>query len=159
MSLGWLRATLRDPVSAHKGYKTPADGVPPKYGPQFAGPYKIVERVGRAAYRLELPPNSKIHGVISIDHLEPYELDPFGRSLPYAGPVRAERHERKIVAERETRGQRKQYLIEYLGLGQEFREWKSATQVGADAADMIDDFRRRQPPLRKDGGYGVAVTW
>lgn len=105
------------------------------------------------------PPNSKIHGVISIDHLEPYELDPFGRSLPYAGPVRAERHERKIVAKRETRGQRKQYLIEYLGLGQEFREWKSATQVGADAADMIDDFRRRQPPLRKDGGYGVAVTW
>jgi hypothetical protein len=31
----------------------------------------VLERVGRLAYRLDIPPDSRIHPVISVAHLEP----------------------------------------------------------------------------------------
>ena len=37
-----------------------------KFGPQFVGPFKIRERIGRLAYRLDLPANMKIHDVVSV---------------------------------------------------------------------------------------------
>ena len=52
---------------------------------QFVGPFQILERIGRLAYRLELPGTMKIHPVISIAHLEPAtkpEEDLFKRPRP-----------------------------------------------------------------------------
>jgi hypothetical protein len=39
-------------------------------------PVYVLERVGRSAYRLAFPTQWRIHPVISVDHLEPYTLDP-----------------------------------------------------------------------------------
>ena len=39
----------------HKGYDIPATAVTgKKYGQQYAGPFKVVDRVGRLAYRLDI---------------------------------------------------------------------------------------------------------
>ena len=48
----------------HHGYKIP--GVHHKYSNQRVGPFKVLERVGKLAYRLELPPNMHIHPVVSV---------------------------------------------------------------------------------------------
>lgn len=56
----------------HRGYNIPGlSERNVKIEQQFAGPFKIIERVGQLAYRLELPPAMKVHPVISIAHLEP----------------------------------------------------------------------------------------
>lgn len=54
-----------------------------KIGPQLVGPLRLIERIGRLAYRLELPTNMRIHDVVSVAHLEPAtdpKLDPYKRN-------------------------------------------------------------------------------
>lgn len=50
--------------------------------------FSRTEHVDNVAYRLELSPAWRIHGVILVDHLEPATLDIFGCELPMFGAVR-----------------------------------------------------------------------
>lgn len=54
----------------HRGYRVPAIKSK-KLGPRLIGPFPVVERIGRLAYRLRLPPMMRIHNVILVAHLEP----------------------------------------------------------------------------------------
>lgn len=70
----------------HKGYSIPAiAGVTQKLTQQYVGPFRIVKKVGRLAYKLDVPPDWRIHSVFSVAQLEPAPLpakDPFGRPFP-----------------------------------------------------------------------------
>ena len=48
-----------------------------KLNPRFIGPYEVIEKVGRVAYRLALPPElEKIHNVFHVSMLRRYLSDP-----------------------------------------------------------------------------------
>ena len=62
-------------VRLHKDYtipstKTKAFG--PKFSQQYSGPYTVLEKIGRHAYRIDLPPAWNIHNILSIAQLELY---------------------------------------------------------------------------------------
>ena len=42
---------------------------------KYEGLFKIVAKVGKISYRLELPPHFKIHSVFHASVLKPYQLD------------------------------------------------------------------------------------
>jgi hypothetical protein len=47
-----------------------------KIGPRRRGPFKVVERIGRQAYRLDLPVTWNAHPVFHVSYLHPHRTDP-----------------------------------------------------------------------------------
>ena len=47
----------------------------PKLAFKFFGPYTITERLGSAAYRLDLPEDSKVHNVFHVSQLKAFTPD------------------------------------------------------------------------------------
>ena len=81
------RAYLR----LHRGYTLP-DMANKKLSNQRVGQFEIVRKIGKLAYKLQLPPVMKIHPVVSIAQLEPAKgKDPYNRRRPdHPGPVEME---------------------------------------------------------------------
>ena len=71
-------------IRLHKGYSLPYAKVSKKLSQQYAGPFKVIERVGRLAYRLEIPEHWSVYNVFSIAYLEPgtQSSDPYNRPMP-----------------------------------------------------------------------------
>ena len=74
----------------HKGYDIPATAVTGrKYGQQYVGPFKVLDRVGCLAYRLDILDYWRIYNVFTIAQLEPVPAagaDLFGRERPAHPP-------------------------------------------------------------------------
>ena len=48
-----------------------------KLSPRYIGPFEIIERIGKVAYRLALPPElASVHSVFHVAMLRKYILDP-----------------------------------------------------------------------------------
>lgn len=56
----------------HKGYSLPSTvGITKKLTQQYVGPFLILERIGRLAYKLDITPDWRIYPVFSVVQLEP----------------------------------------------------------------------------------------
>jgi hypothetical protein len=65
----WLRLNQRAATSVR------GTG-PSKLSAKFFGPYQVTTKIGSVSYRLQLPPNAKIHNVFHVVFLKKFEGSP-----------------------------------------------------------------------------------
>ncbi|KAI0996230.1 hypothetical protein K3495_g11949, partial [Podosphaera aphanis] len=131
----------------HRGFNVPGIAGNTKLAQQYAGPFKVLEKIGKLAYRLDLPPSlGSIHPVISVAHLEPAPNpadDPYNRSFAQGITLDAipERIVRRREQNRRNGGKMIQYLIRYRGRPVEYDRWLLDRNV---PSQLVEEFERTE---------------
>ena len=137
----------------HKGYQVPGITYR-KTGQQAVGPFKVLERIGTLAYRLELPPNLRVHPVISIAHLEPATdptEDPYQRrppAVPFMVDGLNEWKIERLLQKRRIRcghGWSTQYLVRWVNSGPEHDQWIPDHRL-MHAPELVQEFEQAFEP-------------
>jgi hypothetical protein len=108
--------------------------------PSGQGPYRVLDKVAREAYRLELPANWRVHPIFHTSQLK--EVTGSGANFREA-PVLLEDAEpeyevERIVDMRVVRGLR-QFLVKWKGYGEFENSWEPETNLG-NALSLLNDF-------------------
>ena len=119
------------------------------------GPFEVVGRVGKQAYRLDIPGHWKVYPVFSVAQLEPYpdSIDPFNRPIPDKPDsvfVEGDTDEYKSytvqrLLNKRVRRHGKGYSIEYLvcwqGYGPEYDQWYNVKYLN-NAQQLVKDYKK-----------------
>ena len=115
-----------------------------KLSPQFYGPFQVIEKVGKVAYRLDLPPESRIHPVFHVSCLK----EKLGQrhklvvTLPPTdkeGIVKPEPEE--VLDRRMTKKKGRavtEILVKWKGLGAEDASWRNYEDMTKEFPDLVD---------------------
>ncbi|CAN6473212.1 unnamed protein product [Victoria cruziana] len=111
--------------------------------PKFYGPFRVLQRIGKAAYRLALPASAQVHPVFHVTRLKPHRGEPPEQieQLPPQEPV-----PRRILRHRQAR-RHGRVVREALV------EWEGA-DGGASWEELIEHF---SPSKRRIFGVKVSV--
>ena len=139
----------------HKDYSIPSSaGVTKKLTQQYVGPFHILEKVGRLAYKLDVPLDWKVHPVFSMAQLEPApspDDDPFHRPRSHMPPAvfvdgdidavksfKVDRLLNKRIVKK-GKGRTIEYLVRWTGYGPEWDRLYNIKDLD-NAADLVRDY-------------------
>jgi hypothetical protein len=112
------------------------------------GPFPITAKIGKAAFRLQLPPSMKIHPVFHVALLEPFRPNDIpGRVQDPPPPVIVDDHEEfevETILDSRTRYGRLQYYVHWKDWPISDRSWQPRENLG-NSQDLVDDFHRKYP--------------
>ncbi|EIW71197.1 hypothetical protein TREMEDRAFT_26998 [Tremella mesenterica DSM 1558] len=121
---------------------------------KYVGPFKIIRRVGKNAFELDLPPSMRVHNVFNVTLLEPFPRDMIpGRQIQPPPPVvingQEEFHVEAIVDSRIRRG-KEEFKVKWLGYtGNAAYDWEPRENV--EELAVFGEFleKRKKDPRRK----------
>jgi len=125
------------------GYK-PAAPHTHKLAP-IGTPVRILEKLSPLSYRIELPPNSRMHDVVSIVHLRTYRGNADDiRPLPIEVEGKEEYEVEQVDGERNTAEGGKEYLIKWRRYGKHERTWEPLQHL-EHAGEAIATWNAKRP--------------
>lgn len=99
---------------------------------KYYGPFKIIEKIGSVAYKLQLPPTSSIHPVFHVSLLKPAPPSGTACSSDLPEPTEALQVPEQVLQRRlHQRGSRSvpQLLIKWSGLPTDLATWEDAVFI------------------------------
>jgi hypothetical protein len=112
--------------------------------PKWIGPFKVAERIGTVDYRMELPPNFRVHNVFHVCLLRQFKSD--GRFQPPPLPVIIDgepEYEVESILGHRTRGsgsrKKLDYLVKWRSYGPEHNTYEPQEHL-TNAQESIDDY-------------------
>ena len=114
------------------------------------GPFEVLEKVGRSAYNLKLPPTwRRLYPTVNEIYLTPYQSPTFpSQQRPPPPPPELvdgnEEYEVDYIVDSKVERGRIKYLVHWKGYGDEAREWLTLTAL-QNAPEAIEEFHRKHP--------------
>lgn len=158
----------------HHGYSIPS--AKKKLGQQYVGHFKVIKKVGRLAYQLDIPTHWKVHPIFTIAQLEPAPhptMNPFHRPRPEEPPsvfvegdtdtMKSFELERILDKRmiRKGRGLATEYLVKWVGYGPEHDRWLNIKDLG-NAKELVQDYEDAITAFKQHGNHlnppGTAVS-
>ncbi|XP_074362734.1 uncharacterized protein LOC141703010 [Apium graveolens] len=138
----WVDAR-RQPMEHHVGDKV-HKGIIHKY----EGPFEVVGKVGKVLYKVQLPPNMKIHPVFHVSILKPYHEDvedPLRNDLSRVPPLMTKSFEQEVdevladqVIRRRGIPPSTQYLVNWKGLPTSEATWENEQDLWQFKRQILD---------------------
>lgn len=115
------------------------------------GTFSILEMVGTQAAKLDLPPGSRVHPIISVLHLQPFIEDTFGRRCkpPPAATIDGDdAWEVEYIFGERLRGKRTEFKVKWVRYPDTEFTWEPESNLqcnlGPAAQTLIDEYRQRR---------------
>jgi hypothetical protein len=123
-----------------------------KLAPRFIGPFRVLDRIGRQAYRLALPNQyARIHNVFHVSLLEPWANREHTGSESMPMPELEDDNEweiEEIKDEKRFDGDL-HFLVKWKDWPSEYNQWVSGEDM-TNASEAIRKFRKLTKKMRKD---------
>ena len=116
-----------------------------KLQPLFLGPFKILEKIGKVAYKLQLPDTMRLHPVFHVSRLRPYH-DPSSftqerKAPPPPPPIKIEdvvEYEVEKILDKRIKRNRIEYLVQWKGYPPEDNSWEPIRNLSNSPATIQD---------------------
>ncbi len=129
-----------------------------KLSPRFVGPFTILEQINPVTYKLQLPPQYKIHPTFHVSLLKPFSppvsLEPGLTEEPPLPLILEEGAVYKVkeILESRRRGGKLEYLVDWEGYGPEEHLWVPREDI-LDPA-LLEEFHTAHPNRPTPRGRG-----
>lgn len=130
-----------------------------KFDARYLGPFTITKRIGKLAYRLDLPPSmARIHPVFNVSLLEPW-TPPAPEKGFRPGPVAipedvlpGDRYEVEgILEHKDTASRGREYRVKWLGWSLEDSTWESADHLD-HCDELLEDYLQNPRDVSRGTG-------
>ena len=119
----------------------------PKFKAKYIGPFEIVQKIGKVAYKLNLPETlSRLHPVFHVSLLKGWVEGSIHEDVipsPILVDGKVEYFIEKVISHREVqigKGKKREFLVQWKGYGPEENTWLNETEISEVVAysDYLD---------------------
>jgi hypothetical protein len=114
-----------------------------KLDSKFLGPFKVLKRIGKQAYKLDLPDSmSRLHPTFHVSLLERYHGRPDVQPPPVELMDNGEHWEVEKIVDYQERAGQPQYKVKWLGWSHEHDSWMFESDL-YNCQEVLEEYKAR----------------